>query len=244
MCPTRGGALQYPSLSDGSSGEVDLVWQDDRDGNFEIYGQSIDHEDTAARLSQTAGASYSPQVSIDPSGIYHLVWIEDRSGVAQVYYKTLKAGAWSLDGRVSGSPVSVGSAHIVAGAYENTAIIWQDERDGSYELYSLIHESDALSDAASLDPSRLTTISFAPNPFSDNGEFVLDLPSEQRVRIQVFDLSGRRVCLLQDAVLSAGSHRVGWNARDDQGGHVGSGVYFYRLETGGITKTGRVVRIQ
>jgi hypothetical protein len=220
------------------------VWQDDRDGNFEIYGQALDHDDTAARLTQTSGASESPQLAIDPAGMYHLVWLEDRASVAQAYYKTLSDGVWSPDHRVSDSPTSVSNVHVAAGAYENRSIIWQDERDGNSEIYGVTHASAATSGTQDAELAGHLAITFAPNPFEDRGEFVLALPTDQAVCLQIFDPSGRRVCLVSDERFHAGEHHLRWDARDDQGRQTGSGVYFYRLDAGATVRTGRLVRLQ
>jgi flagellar hook assembly protein FlgD len=35
-----------------------------------------------------------------------------------------------------------------------------------------------------------------------------------------------------------------WNGTNDTGGPVSSGVYFYKLETGGVTKTKKMVLLK
>ncbi|MEA3409164.1 MAG: T9SS type A sorting domain-containing protein, partial [Candidatus Eisenbacteria bacterium] len=72
-----------------------------------------------------------------------------------------------------------------------------------------------------------------PNPFNPSTAIQYRVPSAGgRVRLSVYDLSGRRVVSLVDAYRSGGEHMAVWRGLDDQGREVSSGVYFYRLEVG------------
>jgi hypothetical protein len=75
----------------------------------------------------------------------------------------------------------------------------------------------------------------APNPFSDHTGLRYRLAEGARVRLSVYDVSGREVALLVDAVQTAGEHDATWHA-----GGVPSGIYYCRLQAGGRT-TGRWV---
>jgi flagellar hook assembly protein FlgD len=57
------------------------------------------------------------------------------------------------------------------------------------------------------------------------------------VRLAVFDVQGRRVALLRDGILAAGSHTFNWDGTDDHGRAVARGLYFARLECAGSTRT-------
>jgi hypothetical protein len=52
------------------------------------------------------------------------------------------------------------------------------------------------------------------------------------VRLELFDLRGRRVRVLANHWHPAGRHAVGWDQRDAGGKLVGPGVYFYRIDAG------------
>jgi len=68
----------------------------------------------------------------------------------------------------------------------------------------------------------------------------LDLPSVMRVRLDVFDVSGRRLRTLVDRELAAGTTTVTWDGRDSGGQALGSGIYFARLTASGDNRTVRV----
>ena len=54
----------------------------------------------------------------------------------------------------------------------------------------------------------------------------------ETVRIGVYDVAGRRVVSLVDGPQTQGTHRLGWDGRDDQGRRVSSGAYFLRAFAG------------
>ncbi|MCK5573450.1 MAG: hypothetical protein KAJ12_11850, partial [Bacteroidetes bacterium] len=60
------------------------------------------------------------------------------------------------------------------------------------------------------------------------------------VHLAVFDVSGRLITTLHDAVLPPGAHTVSWHGRDARGEPQPSGIYFCRLQT----DTGRAGQIK
>jgi flagellar hook assembly protein FlgD len=52
------------------------------------------------------------------------------------------------------------------------------------------------------------------------------------VSLEIFSSGGEKMHTLMRGKPSPGVHRVQWDGRDDRGGQVASGVYFYRLEAG------------
>jgi alpha-N-arabinofuranosidase len=70
-----------------------------------------------------------------------------------------------------------------------------------------------------------------PNPFNPTTTIPYTLPSATNVKIEVFNVMGQRVTTLLDRRQQAGHHSVSWNAEN-----MSSGVYYYKLTTGGETR--------
>ncbi len=70
-----------------------------------------------------------------------------------------------------------------------------------------------------------------PNPFNASTLIRYDLSVAAEVRLEVFDVTGRRVRVLDEGYRDAGAHNAIWDGRDEQGRVVASGIYFYRLTT-------------
>jgi len=59
--------------------------------------------------------------------------------------------------------------------------------------------------------------------------------------VEVLDITGRRVKVLAEEYFEAGEeHTVKWNRTDDSGAPVPSGLYWYRLRTPTLTRTGKI----
>jgi hypothetical protein len=92
--------------------------------------------------------------------------------------------------------------------------------------------------------TKLSLAQNAPNPFTKETAVRFALPASGSVALDVYDVSGRKVASLVDRVMEAGSHAVTWNGRDDSGSTVAPGVYLVRLQAGGETVTGEMVRVK
>ncbi len=74
-----------------------------------------------------------------------------------------------------------------------------------------------------------------PNPFNATTIIGFELPQALPLYLTVHDVLGRRVRQLHTGeTLVAGSHQTVWDGRDDQNRPVGSGIYPYRIRSGGI----------
>jgi hypothetical protein len=79
---------------------------------------------------------------------------------------------------------------------------------------------------------RFGLLQNAPNPFNPKTTIAFSLPEPNDVRLEIYDVAGRRVTTLVDQRLTAGEHRVEWNGVGATGDRVASGVYFYKLTAG------------
>jgi len=68
-----------------------------------------------------------------------------------------------------------------------------------------------------------------PNPFNPAITIDYDVASAGRVTIAAYDAAGRRVATLVDEEQAAGPHSFTWNAADEHGGALASGVYLLSL---------------
>jgi hypothetical protein len=83
-----------------------------------------------------------------------------------------------------------------------------------------------------------------PNPFNPVTTIEYSLSRAGRVRVRVYDAAGHHVRTLVDRVEAMGEHHVDFDGRDDRGQPLASGVYLYRLDTGGVTQTRKMVLLK
>jgi len=71
-----------------------------------------------------------------------------------------------------------------------------------------------------------------PNPFNASTMIEYGLQETGPVKVEIFDILGRKVQTLVDETQAAGYHRVIWNGDD-----VPSGTYFYHIQAGDNSQT-------
>jgi hypothetical protein len=76
-----------------------------------------------------------------------------------------------------------------------------------------------------------------PNPFNPQTEISYSLPFDSDVNLRVFNILGEEVRELVNTHESAGSHTIIWDGRNNDGGQVASGTYFYKIHAGEFTDT-------
>jgi hypothetical protein len=69
-----------------------------------------------------------------------------------------------------------------------------------------------------------------PNPFNPRTTISYTLPAASRVTLNIYNLLGQKIRSLVGEEQVSGEHLVRWDATNDGGRPVASGVYFYRLQ--------------
>ena len=87
------------------------------------------------------------------------------------------------------------------------------------------------------------SFSVAPNP-ARTPRLDFALPRRDLVELAVFDLQGRKLRVLANGLMDAGSYSREWDGLDASGQSAGAGVYFYRLKVGRELRTIRGIRVQ
>lgn len=78
-----------------------------------------------------------------------------------------------------------------------------------------------------------------PNPFNSMTRLAFNLPISGQTRLAVYDLNGRLVKTLVDDMLNAGTHSLIFDSAG-----LPSGVYLYRLESGGVSAVKKMVLVR
>jgi hypothetical protein len=78
-----------------------------------------------------------------------------------------------------------------------------------------------------------------PNPTGSTMTLDYRLGARSRVKLRIYDLSGRAVRVLRDAVEDAGPYTLRWDGADEEGRRLTSGIYLCRMEAVSVDGSGR-----
>lgn len=80
--------------------------------------------------------------------------------------------------------------------------------------------------------TRLQLLPAIPNPCHDTTTIRVAVPETMPIEVALYDVRGRHVAHLVDAVLPRGVHALRWSGRDTYAARVPPGVYFCRMRAG------------
>jgi PKD repeat protein len=91
-------------------------------------------------------------------------------------------------------------------------------------------------------PSAFALLQNHPNPFNPTTTIRYDVPrGGGHVMLRVYNVSGQLVRTLVNGFESAGHKNARWNATDDRGQTVSTGIYFYQLKAEGFSETRKML---
>ncbi len=93
-------------------------------------------------------------------------------------------------------------------------------------------------------PGHFTLLPGYPNPFNSRTTIRFYLVRGERVKLTIYNLLGQRVRTLFSGFLSAGWHRLSWDARNDFGLPCPGGVYFLHMNTNREQRTIKLVYLK
>ena len=114
-----------------------------------------------------------------------------------------------------------------------------DEFDNSIITNHIIINSNILEIDNAILPQNYQLYQNIPNPFNPITEISFDIPRSSQVSIEIYDIKGEKIAILIDSNLSAGHHKIIWDASNNPGG-----IYFYRLVTDEYQETHKMILLK
>jgi hypothetical protein len=80
-----------------------------------------------------------------------------------------------------------------------------------------------------------------PNPFKYKTYISFTLPDDSFISLSIYDITGRKVCDLANAIYPSGTSSLIWNGDDNLGRRVNPGIYVCRLQDENQSKSIRII---
>jgi len=86
----------------------------------------------------------------------------------------------------------------------------------------------------------LTLYQNMPNPFTALTNISFYLPNSAKAKLEIVDILGNTIKVLNNSTLDAGKHDFRWDSKDEFGNDVSNGTYLYRLVVGDQVRTAKM----
>lgn len=90
-------------------------------------------------------------------------------------------------------------------------------------------------------PERFELLQNYPNPFNASTVINFDLAAPGQTTLEIYNIMGQLVAKPFDSYTEAGRYSIRWDGRDERGQTAASGVYLYRLQSGTMIATKKMV---
>ncbi len=148
------------------------------------------------------------------------------------------AGYQGMDSRVTGDGIAM--------AWRESYFVNQNDPDSLSVIYGYV-PLDAvlgLDDLQTQIPGEFSLAQNYPNPFNPSTNISFNILNAGEYELNIFNILGEKVRSLANRNYTVGEYTSVWDARNDAGNPVSSGVYFYRLSSDKQTLTRKMLLVR
>jgi polyvinyl alcohol dehydrogenase (cytochrome) len=156
----------------------------------------------------------------------------------EILWQFASGGSVNSGAAVVNGVVYWGSGYTSLGGTQGTNLY-------AFSLPSL-HKVDAEdADEVQLEtPEQFELEANYPNPFNPETTIRFALAEDASVRLIVYNSAGQLIKTLTSGEYAAGSYSFKWDATDQNGVKVPSGIYLYRLEANNFVKSSKMILVK
>jgi len=249
---TRGNVYLLCSVSRFSNSDpLDVMVAKSTDGG-KTWSDPVRVNDDAGLTSW----QWFGTMSVAPDGRIDVVWLDTRENPGTVLsnlyysYSTDAGETWSVNQRLSDSfdphvgwpqQDKMGDYFDMVSTDQGAHLAWTATFNGEEDVYygfipapvtGVVSGDEPLPQGFRLEQNY-------PNPFNPATEISFVIGAAGPVRVTVFDQLGREIAMLVNGTLEPGRYKRSWNAAG-----TASGIYYYRLEAGGLVETRKMMLLR
>jgi hypothetical protein len=264
---TTSATVEHLEDASAEYGDLVVVWTDTRaatDPNpTDVFAQWLEPSGArepgwpASGLAICTAPGRQDAARVSATITYAAFAWEDHRGVdADVYAElrlsngTLPPGHWVADGLPATSAPGDQTAPVVgAGNGRGCFVAWEDARNlatSGLDIYAqaFTDEGEKLDAPPPAPPGTALLGVPRPNPTRSTASFLVQLPRAGTLRVDVMDVTGRRVRTLVAGEFAAGARELSFDGRDDSGRELPPGIYRVRARTGAEITSRTLIRIR
>ncbi len=243
----EGGLSVHGSVAAGGNAWMIATGDVDLDGHVDVVSANSNTNNASVLLGDGQGGFGAP-VTYPTGGFPLAIDLGDLDGDGDLDLVTSNfiGNDWTLYENLGDG--SFGNQRSLrASSAASCAVLHDRDNNGTLDMTGIDELDDLLflftntASPTNLDTppsaSPLALLPNYPNPFTDRTTLAFHLGEPATVRLTLYDLLGRTVRTVLDAPRSQGAHTLTWDGHDDAGRPLPGGIYFYRLEAAGASRT-------
>ena len=213
----------------------------DNDGQINTYLWEFGDNATSSQASATHSYSQAGQYN------YKLTVTDDKGATNQA------VGQINVSDQNSPWTITPSSGNVGAGSQQNIKVTFNSQgiAEGTYQGQVIVNSNggnmiipvsilvSATADAN--DQQNVLTYKLEqnyPNPFNPQTTIHWSIPTENNVKLVVYDIEGKEIATLINGHRNAGTYNTVFDASNKS---LASGVYFYRMQAGKYVNTGKMI---
>jgi flagellar hook capping protein FlgD len=187
------------------------------------------------------------------------------SSVLSVNYCDVEGG-FAGTGNINTNPIFADGEYrlapispcVDAGSNAAVPVGLSQDRDGRLRIWDGNADANAIVDMGPFEsgapmvtgigddplPAGFRLLAASPNPLRAQSRIHFKLPETGWTTLALYDINGRRVRTLIEAVLAEGNQEITWDGHDEAGRPVAAGLYFMRLGWSHYADTGKILVVR
>ncbi len=269
VIPISSSGITFPSIATDISngpgrGNIYVAFCDSRNGDPDIFLSRSTNRglnwSTPLRVNDDAVGNGKlqcwPWIGVNDSGKIVINFFDSRNTTSNTVVESYIA--YSSDGGISFANYKVSTQptptvqpnsdvrfgdYIGVDYYRDRVVpVWTDERSGgtNQECYTgIINIPVLINSVSAIIPEKFELKQNYPNPFNPVTNLEFGISNLRFVSLKVYNILGNEVASLVNEMKNPGSYTVNFD-----GSNLSSGIYFYRLETGGFAETKSMILLK
>lgn len=145
---------RYPAIAVTAADDFIVVWEDGRNGNYDIYFQRYSSNGSPQGVNTKVnddlgiGGQYYPSVAVDGAGNFVIVWYDFRNGNYDIYFQRFNSNGTTIgvNTKVNDDAANFRQWYpsIAMNAAGNFVIAWVDFRNNNFDIYFQRYDSNGI----------------------------------------------------------------------------------------------------
>jgi len=162
---------------------------------------------------------------------------------AEILYKY--HSYYTLSSELQNMPCGIMSHQDSSKIYTFSFHLWGIKPQGARQLIDYIMDNIRNNNPLQPLPEKITLSQNYTNPFNGNTNIKYMLPYPSYVTLTIYNILGQEVKnIINNQYQYTGTYYVKWDGTNNSGKKVGTGIYLYRLETGNISITKKMILLK